>query len=576
MRLVRDQLNDNIAARPHIRLRLTGTSTTHSLAEALRPAFAHMGLQAQTDEASFGALIPELMSPVENSNALVVLLDAEDFSPKDWRKTADEFQADLNHRLSSLTGAIKYYCNTHGTPVLINTLPASAVPAAGHIDRSYATGTTRVIDHVNRALADAAQSTPLMQLVDADHALAAIAPDKRTDPRLWHYGRLAYSEASTRAFAQAFALAWQARTRGPAKVLALDFDNTLWGGVYGDDGIEKLACGDDFPGNAYKALQQECLRLKSQGMLLVGLSKNNPDAIDVFANHPGIVLTRQDFAAMAINWEPKPNNIVNIARDLGLGLDSFVFLDDSAHEREAMRRMCPSVTVPEMPNDASRRPLWLRSLTYTWPLRLTDEDARRSDMYQAERNASELRAAANSYEEYLAGLEQQLTVEPVRSETLARAAQLHQRTNQFNLSNRRYDESQIKTFMTGASGGGAFVGRVKDRFGNHGIVLAACTTRDGQTARIESFVMSCRVIGRQIETAFLQSVIEYLKRHGAKRIEAIFRPTAKNSIASGLYPSMGFFSEQFGNDEELWVYRTNDGAETGASSVSVTVEWEQA
>src|SRR4029078_10700681 len=175
-----------------------------------------------------------------------------------------------------------------------------------------------------------------------------------------------------------FARACKARQRGPVKVVAVDFDNTLWGGVFGDDGIDKLACGDDFPGNAFKAFQRDCLRLKAQGLLLVGLSKNNPDAIDVFVKHPGMALKAEDFAATPINWEPKPDNIRRLARELNLGLDSFLFLDDSPHEREAMRRMCPEVFVPEMPADPALRPGWLRALRCTWPVRITSEDARRA------------------------------------------------------------------------------------------------------------------------------------------------------------------------------------------------------
>src|SRR5690606_15446634 len=169
-------------------------------------------------------------------------------------------------------------------------------------------------------------------------------------------GRIAYSAAASRALARRFAEAWHLLKRGPLKVLALDFDNTLWGGVYGDDGLGALVCGPEFPGNAFSTFQQECLRLKRQGMLLAGLSKNDPDAITVFDRPPGMVLRADDFAATAIDWNPKPENIRKLAAELNLGLDSFLFLDDSPHEREAMRQVCPDVTVPEMPADPAQRP----------------------------------------------------------------------------------------------------------------------------------------------------------------------------------------------------------------------------
>jgi FkbH-like protein len=308
-------------------------------------------------------------------------------------------------------------------------------------------------------------------------------------------------------------------------------------------------------------------------MLLVGLSKNNPDAIDVFSRHPGMALKGDDFVATAVNWEPKPDNIRRIASDLGLGLESFVFLDDSPHEREAMRRMCPGVIVPELPADPSRRPLWLRALACTWPLRLTEEDFRRSDMYVAERKGRELKEASGSYEAYLAGLDQRLVVAPVTSETVARAAQLLQRTNQFNLTTRRLTESELGEFMIGGRSAISLIGRVSDRFGDHGIVLTACATIIGSAARIETFVMSCRVIGRQLEQAFLDALTDRLSELGVDRVEASYRPTAKNWIVREFYPSMGFVAAGKDGDAELWVLSKAKGAAPVVRPV--TTEWSE-
>jgi FkbH-like protein len=284
-------------------------------------------------------------------------------------------------------------------------------------------------------------------------------------------------------------------------------------------------------------------------------------------------LKSDDFVATAINWEPKPDNIRRLAADLGLGLDSFVFLDDSPQEREAMRRICPSVRVPEMPADPARRPLWLRSLACTWPLRLTDEDARRSEMYVAERKGREFKESVHDYEQYLAGLQQKLIIEPVTSRTLARAAQLHQRTNQFNLTNRRLSESEINAFMTDERRGLGLVGQVCDRFGDLGIVLAACLSLDEATARIESFVMSCRVIGRQIEAAFLETLKAHLAGKGVKRIVGSYCPTAKNAIVRDLYPSMGFASAGQEDGAELWELHVDMKMSSTVSTRPVIVEW---
>lgn len=570
MRHVGDQVAAEIAAMPSLRVRVAGTSTTHGLAEALRPAFAGQGQRAEIEEADFGAVISELLNAEDDADLRIILLDRAYFMDLDWRKTPADLGGLVSQRLDTLADALQVCCRSTATPLLVNTLPASVTPAAGHVDRHHPAGEAFLIGEVNRRLAELAATVPSLHLVDADLALAPIAPGERTDSKLWYYGRVAYSEPAVRALASGFARAWRVRQGGLAKVLALDFDNTLWGGVFGDDGISGLSCGDDFPGNAFKALQQECLRLKAQGMLLVGLSKNNADAIDVFSRHPGMALTSGDFVATAIDWEPKPDNIRRIAAELGLGLDSFVFLDDSVHEREAMRRMCPAVIVPEMPTDPARRPEWLRSLACTWPLRLTEEDGRRSDMYIAERRGRELRETAGSYEDYLAALQQRLVVAPVQAETLARAAQLHQRTNQFNLTTRRLSESDLQALMNDKAAV-ALLGRVSDRFGDHGIVLAASATIDGATARIETFVMSCRVIGRRLEAAFLDALTSHLAKQGVKRIEAIYRPTAKNGIAREFYPSMGFVTTGRDDNAEHWVVLTE--GDTAPPLRPVSVEW---
>jgi FkbH-like protein len=574
LRAVRRPLAEAIAAMPTLRVRLFGFSTTHSLAEALVTAFAVGGCNAAVSEADFGSAVAELHTAVEDSDAAILLLDPESYFSPDWRDDVTRQGERLGQKLDALARAITAFTARSATPLFINTLPAASTPSLGHVDRSNAAGAAFLADRVNRRLAEIAAGSASVSLVDTDVALTEVAPTARCDAKFWYYGRIAYSNAATRHLAHAFAQAWQSRARGPAKVVALDFDNTLWGGVYGDDGLDRLACGDDFPGNAFKAFQRECLRLKSQGMLLVGLSKNNADAIEVFDRHPGVVLRRDDFAAIAIDWKPKPQNVRRLARELNLGLDTFVFLDDSPHEREAMRLMCPEVTVPEMPVDAAERPAWLRMLACTWPVRITAEDAQRAGMYAAERKARELRETAASYEDYLAELEQHLVVESLSRETLARVAQLHQRTNQFNLTTRRFGEADLEAFMAGPDSTRVLLGRASDRFGDHGIVVAGVVTLGGRTACIESLLMSCRVIGRRIETAFLNALMSDLVGRGVERIEAAFLPTAKNGMVSDLYPAHGFIAIEGQGEGRHYAWCKGESALP--DSPFVTIQWRTA
>lgn len=557
-RLMKPHVDRYLAALPEVRLRVCGSASTQRIAAALSRAFAADGLRAAVSEADYGALMSELIQPKTDVEALVVLLDHDHFLPKDWRRDAACILADTEVRAKSLADALHNYCTGTGLPLITATLPSVVTPSAGYADQTYPAGAFRTCALVNQVLLETAERTPLLCLLDSDQAMATVAATSRCDHKFWFYGRFAYSEAANDLLANAIARFWQARTKGPAKVLALDFDNTLWGGVFGDDGVAKLQCGDDFPGSAFKAFQRECLRLRSQGMILAGLSKNNEDALDVFSSHPGMLLSRDDFVTTAVNWEPKPGNIRRLAADLRIGLDSILFLDDSPHERSAMRRMCPEVIVPEMPSDPAQRPAWLRSLPQTWPIRITAADAHRSSSYAAERKAQELRATSANYDEYLASLQQKLVFSPLSPETLPRVAQLHQRTNQFNLTTERFGEPELSQFI-GQHNRLAVSGTVTDRFGDHGLVIAATVECNGTAATIRSFIMSCRVIGRHVERAFLGALLELLSAKGITEVTGFFKPTAKNAVSSQFYCDSGFTRDGTADGAERWRFLITRG-----------------
>ncbi len=557
---------------PAARMRISGTSTTWVLMDALRPAFAVQGWRAECTEADFGRALTDLMTPPDGIDALVVLLDFDSLVPRDWRLGSADMQSRLADATDILGDALDAFSARTGVPLLISTIPLPQAPTAGFLDRRHAMGVRCAVDRLNARILDAAEKSNRIVVVDADQALAPLAVRDQSDARLWYYGRVAYSAEATQLLANAFAEAWRLLRRGPAKVLAVDFDNTLWGGVYGDDGIERLACGEEFPGNAFQAMQRECLRLKAQGFVLVALSKNNSDALTVFERHSGMALRSDDFTASAINWEPKPDNIRKLARDLNLGLDSFVFIDDSPHEREAMRRLCPEVLVPEMPSDPAERPLWLRRLSATWLLRLTAEDESRADLYAVERKARDAKASAVSVEAYLSSLEQRLVLSFVDEKTVARAAQMHQRTNQFNLTTRRLTEPDIAALVKDEADGIAVVGRVADKFGDHGIVIVATVAINGDEAVIRTLLMSCRVIGRDVERAFMGELLRDLGRRGVRRVLGEYIPTPKNAMVRDFYSSCGFEQTGAGEGGTTWLFPV--GVNDLPVSPYVTPSWE--
>lgn len=572
VRAVTAQLDKLLEHLRPVRLRLTGFSTTQILAEALRPTFAAQGWQADVVQSEFGAGLADLNNVAGEHDALILLLDLEGFVQIDWRNAPARVAELISERAELLARALSAFAERSEAPLLINTIASAYAPSSGFLDGPHGSGVRRTVDLINARLYEVASRSGRIVVIDSDQAMADIQRSRQIDQKLWFYGRIAYSADATWAIARGFAQAWNSLRRGPIKVLAVDLDNTLWGGIYGDDGVERLACGHEFPGNAFMAMQQECLRLRSQGILLVALSKNNADAMSVFERHPEMALKPSDFAATAVNWDPKPENIRKVAAELNLALDSFLFIDDSPHERDAMRRLCPEVRVPEMPADPAERPLWLRRLACTWPVRLTAEDEERGASYAAGKEAERWRASTGRHEDFLRGLEQHLRIGHVDKNVVSRIAQMHQRTNQFNLTTIRSTEADIASVFGDGSRGVAFYGRASDRFGDHGIVIAAVAEIEGSEAVLRSFLMSCRVIGREIERAFLGEVLGELRQRGVSYVFGKYVPTAKNAMVRDFYPSCGFM--QLGGDDggTNWLLDLSNQQLPG--SKFVTVGWE--
>ncbi|MDQ3065750.1 MAG: HAD-IIIC family phosphatase, partial [Actinomycetota bacterium] len=329
--------------------------------------------------------------------------------------------------------------------------------------------------------------------------------------------------------------------RGRAKkVVALDFDGLLWGGVIGEAGLGGIEIGEEGVGLAFQDLQRELLKLHDTGVLLVACSKNNPDdAFEVFERHPGMLLRREHFAAERVNWQDKATNLREIAEELSLGLDSFVFLDDSPVERTWVEQACPEVLVPELPADPSAYPAFLRAAPWFARISTTEADQNRAASYREQGRRRQSQQAAVSVEDFLVSLEQEAMIEPVHEGSLARAAQLCQRTNQFNATTKRYTAADLER-MIADSDYELFTLAVRDRFGDSGITGLAILHHEGEHAVVDTFLMSCRILGRRLEDAFLAVLAERASARGATTLVGLFEPTAKNGLAAGFYADRGF------------------------------------
>jgi FkbH-like protein len=335
--------------------------------------------------------------------------------------------------------------------------------------------------------------------------------------------------------------------KGPKKVLVLDLDNTLWGGVIGDDGLEGIEIGDTSPrGEAFKAFQTYIRSLPARGVLLAVCSKNDPGkAREPFEKHPEMVLRMDDFVAFKANWLPKSENIRAIAAELNLGLDSFVFVDDNPAEIEIVRQFAPEVSTILLSADPADYVRQLQDSRHFEPVTLTAEDQQRTAQYRTEAERKVLLESATDMDAYLASLEMEAVIREFDAMDAPRISQLINKSNQFNLTTRRRSEAEVGALIGDPVQPG-FTIRLKDRFGDHGLIAVVIgkivEAARGRILEIDTWLMSCRVLNRQVEQETVNELVRIARLHGCPAIRGVYLPTAKNSMVRDLYPRLGFQS----------------------------------
>lgn len=414
------------------------------------------------------------------------------------------------------------------------------LPAYGLLDAQMSGGQTETLRAMNRRLREIVSQVSGAFIIDVERLVSRVGYENAIDDRYWHVGRAPYKASFQRDIAREYVKLARALKGKNKKCLVLDCDNTLWGGVVGEDGLSGIKLGTTNPGSAFVEMQAAILDLYNRGILLALNSKNNhADAYEVFQRHPDSLLRPEHFVAMRINWEDKVSNLRQIAAELNIGLDSLVFVDDNPFECEYVRDALPQVETVELPADPSRYAGIIRGIDSFDTLTLSEEDRRRSELYRAESARIELRTSAGSMGDYLRSLGLKIAVHKGDAFHVPRIAQLTQKTNQFNLTTRRYSESDITAMLADPSWR-VYYAELEDKFSRAGLVAVALTRDDGAICTIDSYLLSCRVIGRGVEQAFLSKVADDARERGARRLVGEFIPTAKNAVAADFYGALGF------------------------------------
>lgn len=532
------------------------TATAGALPAMLRTALASAGIGSTLSVREYGEFGRYLSEPAPDGAAheiIVCLLDHRALVPQDWTGGAiDGLLGEISARVAELTRLLGTAATRRESSILVHTVPLPENLRNSVIGWSARAALSRAFYELNAALLGMAMDFPNIEVVDFANMLAA-ASCPASDERLRSFAEIPYTDDALLLLCNEIRRFVLARRGLARKVLALDLDNTLWGGVLGEVGVSGVQLGGLYPGRCYQELQRSARRLREQGVLLVLVSKNTDELVRrALREHPEMLLREKEFTALAVNWTAKADNIAAMATDLDLSTAAFVFMDDSPFERGGVAARLPGVAI--VPADGEPAELvdsLLRQGYFDVP-DLTDTDVRRPQMYQARSMRATFAEEFTDSASYLSALDITVTVCRADEYSSVRIAQLAARTNQFNLTGQRFDAAKTLTMAEDAEHLVVSCA-VADRFGDEGIVGAAWV-RCGQPAwQVRNLVLSCRVLGRGVEQALVSWLASRAREAGAASMDATFVPSDRNSVAAGFWTRAGF--DHVGSEGETELYR---------------------
>ena len=536
-----------------LKIALLADVSTQHLVPILRALFASNGVDAHIYEAGFDTVQLEAFNPASGLYAfepqLVVILQSVTKLRGLYYESGDRagFSRSKADGIESVWQAIQ---SRLSVPIIQSTFVIPYERAHGHFGAKVAGTLPGAISEINRDLCERAQRHASVFICDIDYLAAWAGRRNFFDERLWALAKSLCSLELLPEVAQSIVdIAMASLGRG-IKCVVLDLDNTLWGGVIGDDGLDGIGLGDLDEGGAFRFFQLFLRSLWERGILLAVCSKNTEStARRVFQEHPSMILREEHIAMFVANWEDKASNIRRIREKLNIGFDSMVFLDDNPFERNLVRQLVPEILVPDLPEDPG---LYVRAIC---ELNLFESagtsalDSQRTALYQtAEKRESEKQHFAD-LASYLKSLATVAELRRFDAASLGRIAQLIQRSNQFNLTTRRYSQSQCEALMNDASTY-PFSITVRDRFGDFGLIAVIILKHSADTLEVDTFLMSCRVLQRGVEQYAMNHIVEYARANHFKSIIGRYIPTAKNSMVQEFFGQFGFERDAHGGTED--------------------------
>jgi len=531
-----------------VRLAILASSTVDHLPPAIRVAGLRRRLLIEVQSGTYGQYRQDLLDSASalhrfKPQAVLFSLSArEAIAGVSLAATAAEVDDAIGRFIAELRSLWRR-AREIGAAIIQQTFLDVSEPLFGGYDRMVPGAPSAVVARLNHRLAEAAAEDKAL-LIDVARSSERDGIDAWFDVGRWLQGKLEIAPQAAPFYGDLAARILAAQRGLSKKCLALDLDNTLWGGVIGDDGLDGIVLGEgSAAGEAHLALQYYAKLLKERGVILAICSKNDAKIAEAaFRDHPEMVLRRADIAAFEANWDDKAQNLKAIAARLNIGLDALVFVDDNPIERARIRQALPMVAVPEMPDDPAHYARCLADAGYFEAVAFTADDRNRAEQYAANAERAALLGSAESMDDFLRGLDMTAVYGPFTAVDHARIVQLINKTNQFNTTTRRYAGEEVARIMDDPRSL-TLQFRLIDRVGDNGLVstmILRPAPRDDDMLEIENWVMSCRVFGRELEFEAMNVAVEAAKERGARALVADYIPTPKNDVISKLYPSLGF------------------------------------
>ena len=532
-----------------VRLAVLSSSTINHLLPAIRVAGLRRRLMIDVHTGAYGQYRQDLFDTNSYLHkfaphfVLFSITARDTIAGVPLLATSDEVNETIARSIEELRLLWRKARETFKATIIQQTFLDISEPVFGSYDCLVAGAPTQVVKQLNDQLSRAAAQDNAL-ILDMARISERDGINAWFDMGSWLHGKLEIAPEASVPFGEIVARIVAAQRGLSKKCLVFDLDNTLWGGVIGDDGLEGLVLGaGSAAGEAHIALQRYAKQLKERGIILAVCSKNDPAIAEAaFRDHPEMLLRRSDISAFLANWNDKAENLKAIASQLNIGLDSLVFVDDSPVERARIRQALPMVAVPELPRDIAHYVRCLADAGYFEAVAFTSEDRQRTQQYAANAEREAFLKASESMEEFLRGLQMSVVFGQFRAADLVRVTQLFNKTNQFNTTTRRYTSEEVANLTT-AKETMTLQFRLLDKYGDNGLVSAMILQPDPKVPEvfeIDNWVMSCRVFGRQLEFEALNIAVEQARSRGIKAFRAAYIPTSKNGVISELYPSLGF------------------------------------